>query len=85
MTVPGFPTFGLVLFVLWPVVWSSHLVLSTHHQSRPALLLPWLKWWVVAGLSYFLHTLTTSKVGQNQAGRVTQIFSFRFQGPALFI
>ena len=48
------PTCGLVLFVLWPVVWSSHLVLSTHHQSRPALLLPWLKWWVVAGLSFGL-------------------------------
>ena len=60
---PELQTCGLVLFVLWPAVVSTHLVLTVH-QPQPAVLLSWLKCWVVLGLAFTLETLLARKVGE---------------------
>ena len=56
---------GLVLAVLWPVLWSTHLLL-TPSPPQPAVLLSWLRSWVVVGLLAVLETLVTSKVGEQR-------------------
>ena len=59
----------MVLFVLWPAVVSTHLVLTVQ-QPQPAVLISWLKCWVVLGLAFTLETLLARKVGEDQTKQV---------------